>query len=72
MRHSVSPLQRTTANSILRVGSTIIPNLITMANNTGNCSFTSLRLLSSSAEDGKARVKRVSIEGNIGEYSILK
>lgn len=43
-----------------------------MASKPGKRSLPCSRLQSSSTEDGAARVKRVSIEGNIGKWSLLK
>lgn len=51
------------SDSLPRGGNTAMPRA--MANKRGNFSFFCSRLLSSSAADAKARVKRVSIEGNI-------
>ncbi|XP_030593447.1 deoxyguanosine kinase, mitochondrial isoform X2 [Archocentrus centrarchus] len=51
------------SDSLSRGGNTAM--LRVMANKRGNFSFFCSRLLSSSAADAKARVKRVSIEGNI-------
>lgn len=44
----------------------------TMAVNSGRLSLTCRRCLSGSAVDGPARVKRVSIEGNIGKYRLFR
>lgn len=52
-----------TETGLIHVGS--------MAVNPGRLSLTCRRCLSGSAVDGPARVKRVSIEGNIGEYSLF-
>lgn len=46
--------------------------LSAMAYKPGKRSLPCSRLLSSSTEDGAARVKRVSIEGNIGKWSLSK
>ncbi|XP_033474549.1 deoxyguanosine kinase, mitochondrial isoform X1 [Epinephelus lanceolatus] len=62
------PPQWTTPDSLLRVGNTAITqttNLRTMANKSRRLSFSCSRCLSTSTENGAARVKRVSIEGNI-------
>ncbi|XP_044053059.1 deoxyguanosine kinase, mitochondrial isoform X2 [Siniperca chuatsi] len=57
--------QGMTSDSVMRVGNTATThtatNFSTMANKSGKLSFPS----STSAKDGTARVKRVSIEGNI-------
>lgn len=64
-----APAQWKTPDSFLRGGDTAITqvttSLGTMANESGKRSC-------SSTVDGTARVKRVSIEGNIGKYSISK
>ncbi|XP_022077962.2 deoxyguanosine kinase, mitochondrial [Acanthochromis polyacanthus] len=54
------------SEGLIRGGNTAAPPTIAaMANRKRNLSFPSSRCLSRSAEEAKARVKRVSIEGNI-------
>ncbi|XP_023137000.1 deoxycytidine kinase 2-like [Amphiprion ocellaris] len=54
------------SGGLIRAGNTATPpTIVAMANRKRNLSFPSSRCLSKSAEEAKARVKRVSIEGNI-------
>ncbi|XP_070821444.1 deoxyguanosine kinase, mitochondrial [Chaetodon trifascialis] len=65
---SAPPTRWKRHNSVPRAGNKTpahTTNLSRMANKSGKRSFSSSRCLSSSSEDGRARVKRVSIEGNI-------
>lgn len=58
-------IQWKSSDSPMRGGYTAV--LRAMANKRGNVTFFSSRCLSGSAADAKARVRRVSIEGNIGK-----
>ncbi len=72
------PPQAKTRNSLLRVGNTgtgrttASPSNVTMAvNKSKKVGFSCSRCFSSSPKDETARVKRVSIEGNIGTYEYI-
>lgn len=60
-----------TCDCLVRAGNTAIPQTTTilnaMAKKTRNVGLSRSLSLSSSSDDAKARVKRVSIEGNIGK-----
>ncbi|XP_035514002.1 deoxyguanosine kinase, mitochondrial isoform X1 [Morone saxatilis] len=66
--HNAPPSSWKTPNTVWGVGNTAITqtnNLSTMASKSGRLSFSCSRCFSSSTKAGSARVKRVSIEGNI-------
>lgn len=75
--HDAPPQRWETARSFLQAGSRSIThavnNLNTLANKAEKISLSCSRGLSNNAstQDGKLRVKRVSIEGNIGKMFFL-